>query len=133
MRYAAWNCYPFVSLEGFADCLDECKVYTEDFKKLDAIKIFNHKEAAEEDSPQSALSRAEFMEGLLRVAIARVNPKRIADVQAEAVEKFLNDNVFLHALDSRKTYEDFRKQKVHIYEVDALLKLNLDALESVLF
>jgi len=28
------------------------------------------------------------MEGLLRVAIARVNPKRIADVQAEQVESF---------------------------------------------
>jgi len=133
MRYAAWNCYPFVSLEGFADCLDECKVYDNDFKKLDAMKIFNHKEAVEDgtDTPQSALSRAEFMEGLLRVAIARVNPKRIADVQADQVEKFLNDNVFLHALDTRKTYEQFRKQKVQIYEVDALLKLNLDALESI--
>ena len=89
MRYAAWNCYPFVSLEGFADCLDECKVYDNDFKRLDAMKVFNHKEAAEDgaDGPQTSLSRAEFMEGLLRVAIARVNPKRIADVQAEAVGK----------------------------------------------
>jgi len=39
--------------------------------------------------------------------------------------------VFLHALDTRKTYEQFRKQKVHTYEIDALLKLNLDALESI--
>ena len=49
----------------------------------------------------------------------------------EIIEKFLNDNVFIYALDTRKTYEEFRKLKVHTYEVDALLKLNLDALESV--
>ena len=45
----------------------------------------------------------------------------------------MNDNVFIYALDTRKTYEEFRKLKVHTYEVDALLKLNLDALESVSF
>ena len=81
-----------MSYERFLDCLEECGVLnTTDFRRHDAVKIFNLTKDTEEiaDTSQGSVKRFEFIEALLRIAFARFNPKRIVDVQAETIGTLL--------------------------------------------
>lgn len=89
MYYSAKTAFPNLSHEGFADCLEECHIFDNDFKRQDAIKLLvGNKEEEDPETPQNSLNRAEFMEGLLRVALFKTSIKRAGDVQADLVGKF---------------------------------------------
>ena len=90
MYYASKTSFPTLNHEGFADCLEECHIFDNDFKRQDAIKLLGGKKEEEDaEAPQNSLNRAEFMEGLLRVALYKTSIKRAGDVQADLVGEFI--------------------------------------------
>jgi hypothetical protein len=112
-----------------ADIIDE-KIPMSEIER--AFNLTNVEDEDQEDNPNTLLCRFEFFEIICRLGHLKFFEKRRVDTIYDSIVKILNENVFKLA---HSAYEDchlWRQENIYVYEIDQLLKANVDELDRVL-
>ncbi len=115
MHYAANTTFPTLSLDGFGDYLQEIKLYDNDFKRQDAVKMVLAMKEEDEanETPQNSLNRSEFIESLLRIALYKT--KKAGDPQADIIGNFILVEIYNDDREIfKRTYYSFIFEHIEI-------------------
>ena len=128
LRIAAISNYPTITWNDFTEYCRGNKVVDKNCKLSDVDRMFiatNTNIDKIEDNPAKELCRYEFIEILLRIAIAKYKEGSAA----ESMKKLLTN---IYSFTSTDNWQEFRVGKLWCIPVDNLYKANVDNLK-VLF
>lgn len=131
-----------LSLNDFTSLLEMCSIpdsQSEFSKKSDCDTVFivanfvaDKKSAEAQLSNEHQMMRHEFIEALIRLALNKYGKGQATTDIAESVEMLFNENVVPRVpVAARHEPNAFRRERLYVEEVDALLKKNKNLLQAI--
>eukprot|EP00753_Platysulcus_tardus_P018514 PLAT6892.2.p1 GENE.PLAT6892.2~~PLAT6892.2.p1 ORF type:complete len:639 (-),score=187.45 PLAT6892.2:151-1980(-) len=124
-----------IGWNSFTDLVITCDIPCEAcaIKDLDTIfiaaNVKKSKELKQTRNPDRALARFEFLECLVRIAIAKYYKPHAVETPSLALKKLLVENILPHA--ERYPAQQFRAEKLYVQATDAVFRRYLTALQDV--
>ncbi|DAZ92574.1 TPA: hypothetical protein N0F65_012804 [Lagenidium giganteum] len=126
-----------VPWSGYIEFVNDCKILDEnsDYCRLaDLENVFVAanleltQEAKEKDNPDRSLTRFEFLECVMRIAINKYHRSNICDTPAKAIDKLMQDNILPNCPEDAN---EFRVKFLYTEEISEIFSENIALLQEI--
>ena len=111
---------------------EQSKIFNKNLTKAGVVVLFiasNYEIDDQDDNPDSALIRFEYIELIVRIAIEKYKKTKIFQSAWEALEQCLKQNIEITS--NHKEWQYFRETYIWTLEVNDILFFNLDSIKEL--
>lgn len=111
---------------------EQAKIFDKNLSKPGVVVLFiaaNYEVDDQDDNPDQALIRFEYIELLVRIAIEKYKKTKLFPTAWQAFEHLLESNIEIAS--NHKQWQYFRETEIWTLEVNDVLFVNLDLIKKV--